>query len=96
MSTLFYKDYTITPGAVRDEISGKYAPTVHIAWHEAEGKSDSNSFTLAERCSTFRDASGIALERAKAWADRRLTPFEPVASRTVALDVIDGRAFKPQ
>ena len=91
MGTLFYKNYAITPGALRDETTGKYAPTVHIAWRGADGKRDMNSFTLSQRCSTFHDASAVALEQAKAWADRWLTPSEPVANWSVALKVINGR-----
>lgn len=63
MSTSFYNDYSWRSP---DEISGTYAPTVHIAWRGADGKRNSNSFTRAERC----------LEKAKAWPDRWLTPYE--------------------
>lgn len=70
MDTLFYKDYMLTPGAIRDESTGEYAPTVHIAWRGTDGKRDSRSFTLAERCSTFNEASAVALQKAKEWADR--------------------------
>ena len=90
MSTLFYKDYAITPGALLDESTGKYAPTVHLAWREADGKRDSRSFTLADRCSTFNEASAKALEQAKAWADRWLTPSEPAANWTIALKATNG------
>jgi hypothetical protein len=90
MGTLFYKDYAITPGALRDESTGKYAPTVHIAWRGADGKRDKHSFTLAERCATFNDANAVAFEQAKAWADRWLTPSEPIANWTMALRAING------
>ena len=72
MNTFCYKDYTITPGAVRDESTGKYAPKVHIAWRGADGNDDWYSFTLKERCATFNDAIAVALEQAKTWADRWL------------------------
>lgn len=88
MSTSFYNDYSWRRP---DEISGRYAPTVHIAWHGADGKRDSNSFTLAERCSTINDANAIALEKAKASPDRWLTPYEAAANWTVALNAISGR-----
>jgi hypothetical protein len=91
MGTLFYKDYALTPGAIRDETTGKYAPTVHIAWRGSDGKRDSRSFTLADRCSTFHDASAVALEQAKTWADRWLAPSEPAANWTVALKAVNGR-----
>jgi hypothetical protein len=52
---LFYKDYTITPIAIHDESTGKYAPTVQIEWRGADGKDRSYSFTLRERCATFND-----------------------------------------
>jgi hypothetical protein len=39
MSTVFYKDYVITPGAILDEVTGKYAPTVNFKWRESDGKS---------------------------------------------------------
>jgi hypothetical protein len=96
MSTLFYKDYAITPGAVLDESTGKYAPTVHFAWREASGKRDSRCFTLADRCSTLNDANDKALEIAKAWADRWLTPCEPAANWTTALKAINGRLGKQE
>jgi hypothetical protein len=91
MGTLFYRDYALTPGAIRDETTGKYAPTVHIAWRRIDGKRDSRSFTLTERCETFNEASAVASEQAKAWGDRWLTPSEPVANWTVALKAVNGR-----
>lgn len=94
MGTLFYKDYAVTPGAVLDESTGKYAPTVHLAWRGADGKRDSHSFTLAERCSTSNDANARALDQKKAWADRWLTPSEPAANWTVALKAINGALAK--
>jgi hypothetical protein len=75
MDKLFYRDYTITPGAIRDERTGKHLPTIHMAWHEANGKQGSRSFTLEERCPTFNDAIAVAVEQAKAWAERWLTPL---------------------
>jgi hypothetical protein len=77
MKRLSYKDYTITPSAIHDESTGKYAPTVHIAWRGADGKDDSYSFTLREQCSTFNDAIAVALEQAKTWADRWLVHIGP-------------------
>ena len=62
MDTLVYKDYTITPAAVRDESTGQYAPKVHIAWRGSDGKDDSYSFTLKERCSTFGSNNTIWLK----------------------------------
>jgi hypothetical protein len=72
VKSLFYKEYTITPEAVRDESTGGYAPKVHIAWRATDGSDDSYSFTLRERCSTFNDAIAVALEQAKTWADHWL------------------------
>ena len=77
MLKLRYKDYTITPGAIRDESTGKYAPQVHIEWRGADGKNDAYSFTLRERCSTFDDAIAVASEQAKTWADHWLTHVGP-------------------
>jgi hypothetical protein len=74
MKKSFCKDYTITPGAMQDEDTGKYAPTVRIAWRGADWKEDSYSFTLKERCRTFNDAIALALEQGKEWADRWLAP----------------------
>jgi hypothetical protein len=91
MGTLFYKDYAITPGAIRDDTTGKYAPTVHLMWRRADGKRETNSFTLPERCDTFSDANVMALEKAKAWADRWLTPSEPIAKWTEALKAVDHK-----
>ena len=91
MGTLFYKDYALIPGAVRDETTGKYAPTVHIAWRRTDGKRDSRSFTLVDRCATFNDASAVALEHAKEWADRWLAPSEPAANWMVALKAVNDR-----
>ena len=77
MKTLSYRDYTITPGAIRDERTGKYEPTVHIAWRGADGTEDWVSFTLDERCTTSNDAIAVALEQAKTWADRWIAPVKP-------------------
>jgi hypothetical protein len=77
MKKLIYKDYTITPSAIHDERTGKYAPTIHIAWGGPDNKEDSYSFTLRERCSTFDDAIAVALEQAKEWADRWLAHVGP-------------------
>jgi hypothetical protein len=77
MKRLVYRDYTITPGAIYDENTGKYASTVHIAWGGADGTEDWVSFTLDERCTTFSDAIAVALEQAKTWADRWLVHVGP-------------------
>jgi hypothetical protein len=77
MNRLIYKDYTITPGAIRHERTGRYEPTVHIAWRGADGKEDWVSFTLDERCPTFNDAIAVALEQAKTWANRWIVHVGP-------------------
>ncbi|MGH7930387.1 MAG: hypothetical protein ACREQV_21660 [Candidatus Binatia bacterium] len=77
MDKLSYKEYTITPGAIHDERTGKYAPTVDIAWRGADRKEDSYSFTLKERCPTFNDAIAVALEHAREWAHRWLPHVGP-------------------
>jgi len=77
MKSLVYKDYTITPGAIHDECTGKYAPTVQIQWRGTDGEDESYSFTLRERCSTLNDAIAVALEQAKTWADRWLVHVGP-------------------
>jgi hypothetical protein len=89
VGTLFYKNYALTPGAIRDEESGNYAPTVHIAWRGRDGKRDARSFTLTDRCSTFHAASRVASAHAKAWAERWLTPSEPAANWTAALKAVN-------
>jgi hypothetical protein len=77
MEKLFYKDYTITPGAIHDEGTGKYAPTVRIEWRGADTQEDSYSITLKERCASFTDALAIAFEQAKHWAERWLIHVGP-------------------
>jgi hypothetical protein len=72
MTTLFYKDYTITPGAIRDEITGNYRPLVHIFWKTTDGKDVMRSFTLDQQCFTLEEARTVAFHEAKAWADRWL------------------------
>jgi hypothetical protein len=85
IGTLFFKNYALIPGALRDEASGKYAPIVYIAWRSTDGKRHARSFTLGDRCSTFHDASRVASAEAKAWAERWLTRFEPASNWAVAL-----------
>ena len=77
MSTVFYKDYSITPSAVLDELTGKYAPCVNIAWRESDGEKDAYSFTLSKRYSTFNEAQAVASQEAQAWADRWLIHVGP-------------------
>ncbi len=92
MSMLFYKDYAITSGAIRDEETGRYAPTVHITWRRPDGKRAMHSFTLGERCLTFNDATTVAEQQAKIWADRWLTQSESVPNRKLALKTINNSA----
>jgi hypothetical protein len=77
MKPLRYRDYRITPGAIHDEDTGQYAPTVRIAWGGADPNEECYSFTLKERCPTFSDALAVALEQAKEWADRWLVYVGP-------------------
>jgi hypothetical protein len=77
MRKLRYKDYTITPGAIRDESTGNYAPTVQIEWREGNGNDESYSFTLKERFPTFNDAIAVAFEQARTWADYWLVYVGP-------------------
>jgi hypothetical protein len=77
MKPLRYKDYTITPGAIHDERSGQYAPTVCIAWGGPDPNEQMYSFTLKERRPTFSEALAVALEQAQEWADRWLVHVGP-------------------
>jgi len=73
MATSIYKDFRIIAAAKRDPDTGKYRPTIHIAWNTRDGRRDSHAFNLANRCATFEEASSLAVEAAKAWIDRRLS-----------------------
>jgi hypothetical protein len=77
MPTLFYKDYTITTGAERDEITGSYRPVIEITWETTEGKRHIQSFALDQQCFTLEEARTVAFHEAKAWADRWLTRVRP-------------------
>jgi hypothetical protein len=72
MGTLLYKDHAIIAAGKRDSITGKYKPTVHIAWQTPDGRRETHSFSLPNRCATFDEASSAAVEAAKTWVDRRL------------------------
>ena len=79
MATLFYKDYTVTTGAERDEITGSYRPLIEITWETPEGKRRMHSFALEQQCFTLEEARLVAFHEAKVWADRWLTPCAPIA-----------------
>jgi hypothetical protein len=72
-----YKGYAIIAAAKRDETSGKYKPIIHIAWHATDGRRDTHSFDLPARCFTFEEASALAVQAAKAWADRHAAQPQP-------------------
>jgi hypothetical protein len=49
---------------------------VYISWHALDGRRESHSFSLDERCDTFEKASALALKAAKDWVDRHLIPVD--------------------
>jgi hypothetical protein len=77
MCTQFYKNYTITTEATRDEITGQYTPVIRIAWQGIDDKRDTHSFIVPKQCSTLDEANSVGLEVAKAWADRHLVYLGP-------------------
>ena len=69
MGTSVYKDYNIIAAAKRDPITGKYEPIAHIMQKRSDGRRDTYSFRLSNRCATFEEASALAEMTAKIWAD---------------------------
>jgi hypothetical protein len=73
MGTMLYKHHVITTDANWNEVSEKYVSVGRVVWQAHDGQREVHSFTLAEQSSTFDEAYAMALEKAKDWADRRLT-----------------------
>lgn len=73
VTTLLYRDYTITVAAAKDEITGNFTPLIQVVWNTSDGNRGMRSFNLVEQCFTTDEARLVAFHEAKAWADRWLT-----------------------
>ena len=78
MQHLSYRDHYIVASGSFDELTRNYYPVASISWGKKYGPGHVHTIRNApDRRETREEACNLAVELAKAWIDRKLSPHEP-------------------
>jgi hypothetical protein len=78
MRYVTYRDRYIVASGAFDELARNYYPVASISWQEPSGAGHVHIIRdVPEHRATLEDACNLAVELARVWVDRKLSPGKP-------------------